>query len=63
MDAIVQAVRSSPEGQHMPLERIRGVVSQLAADGIGYLSRSGERAGPSDGGNSYAISILLENKS
>ncbi|KAG0555076.1 hypothetical protein KC19_12G142600 [Ceratodon purpureus] len=57
MDAIVQAVRSSPEGQHMPLERIRGVVSQLAADGIGYLSRSGERAGPSDGGNSYAINM------
>jgi hypothetical protein len=43
----------------MPLERIRGVVSQLAADGVGYLSRAGERTGPAEGGNSYAISILL----
>jgi len=58
MEAITQAVRASPEGQHMTLERIRGVVSQLAADGIGYLSRAGERGAPAEGGNSYAISIL-----
>lgn len=58
MEAITNAVRSSPEGQHMTLERIRGVVSQLAADGVGYLSRAGERAGPAEGGNSYSISIL-----
>ena len=61
MDAIVQAVRSSPEGQHIPLERIRGVVSQLAADGIGYLSKAAEGGGPADSGRTYVVSILVSN--
>lgn len=53
MDAITQAVRSTPDGQHMTLERIRGLVAQLASDGVGFLAKAGE------GGNSYAISILV----
>ena len=59
MDAIVQAVRSSPEGQHISLKRIRGVVSQLAADGIGYLSKAAEEVGLADSGTTYVVSILL----
>lgn len=51
MDAITQAVRSTPDGQHMTLERIRGLVAQLASDGVGFLAKAGE------GGNSYAINM------
>ena len=58
MDGITQAVWSTPDGQHMPLERIRSSVQQLASDKIGYISRAGERAGPALGGNSYSVSIL-----
>lgn len=62
MDAITQAVRSTPDGQHMTLDRIRGAVQQLAGDSVGYLARAGERGGPAEGGNNYVISILLPKK-
>ncbi|KAG0576372.1 hypothetical protein KC19_5G074800 [Ceratodon purpureus] len=57
MDGITQAVWSTPDGQHMPLERIRSSVQQLASDKIGYISRAGERAGPALGGNSYSVNM------
>lgn len=51
MDAITQAVRTTPEGRTMTMERIRMALHMMCSESLGFLSRAG------DMGSQYVINL------
>ena len=51
MDAITNAVRATPEGKSMTMERIRMALHMMCAESVGFVSKQG------DLGSQYVISI------
>ncbi|KAJ7246343.1 hypothetical protein O6H91_Y428400 [Diphasiastrum complanatum] len=51
MDGITQAVRNTPEGRTMTMERIRGALQQMTSESLGFISRAGE------GGSFFVVNL------